>query len=105
MPGEFWLGERQWRRLSPPLPNKLRVDDRRVIGSIVHVLRSGCRLTDAPAVYGPRKTFYIRFVRWAAARKLQHEQRGRKLASCPSWSVSGAEAGYPNRLLATLPVI
>jgi transposase len=52
------------------LPNKPRgvprVDDRRVISGIVHVLRSGCRWADAPAAYGPRKALYDRFVRWAA---------------------------------------
>ncbi|MBT5415687.1 MAG: IS5 family transposase, partial [Rhodospirillaceae bacterium] len=43
-----------------------RVDDRRVISGIVHVLKSGGRWADAPPVYGPRKTLYNRFVRWAA---------------------------------------
>lgn len=70
MSEEFWLSDRQWRRLEPLLPNKPRgvprADDRRVISGIVHVLRSGCRWVDAPAVYGPRKTLYNRFVRWAA---------------------------------------
>lgn len=70
MSGEFWLSDWQWRRLAPLLPNKPRgvprVDDRRVISGIVHVLRSGGRWADAPAVYGPRKTLYNRFVRWAA---------------------------------------
>jgi transposase len=42
------------------------VDDRRVISGIVHVLKSGCRWADSPLVYGPRKTLYNRFVRWAA---------------------------------------
>jgi transposase len=42
-----------------------RVDDRRVISGIVQVLRSGARWIDAPAVYGPRKTLYNCFVRWA----------------------------------------
>ena len=42
------------------------VDDRRVISGIVHVLRSGGRWVDAPAAYGPHKTLYNRFVRWAA---------------------------------------
>ena len=69
MSAEFWLSDRQWRRLEPLLPNKPRgvprVDDRRVISGIVHVLRSGCRWADAPAAYGPRKTLYNRFVRWA----------------------------------------
>ncbi len=70
MAGEFWLNDRQWRRLEPLLPNKPRgvprVDDRRVVNGIVHVLRSGGRWVDAPAAYGPRKTLYNRFVRWAA---------------------------------------
>ncbi|TWA68355.1 putative transposase of IS4/5 family DUF4096 [Azospirillum brasilense] len=42
------------------------IDDRRVISGIIHVLISGCRWKDAPAVYGPRKTLYNRFQRWAA---------------------------------------
>jgi transposase len=43
-----------------------RVDDHRVISGIIHVLKSGCRWKDAPVCYGPRKTLYNRFVRWAA---------------------------------------
>jgi|SRR6185312_10194756 len=66
----FWLNDAQFDRLAPHLPTntrgKPRVDDRRVISGIVHVLKSGCRWADAPAVYGPRKTLYNRFVRWAA---------------------------------------
>ena len=66
----FWLDEGQFARLVPYLPSDTRgvprVDDRRVISGIVHVLKSGCRWADAPAVYGPRKTLYNRFVRWAA---------------------------------------
>ncbi|WP_229839352.1 IS5 family transposase [Sphingomonas glacialis] len=52
------------------LPNKIRgvarVDDRRVISGIIHVVKSGGRWVDAPACYGPRKTLYNRFMRWAA---------------------------------------
>src|ERR1700675_4309005 len=66
----FWLNERQFAGLEPHLPTdtrgKPRVDDRRVISGIVHVLKSGGRWIDAPDVYGPRKTLYNRFVRWAA---------------------------------------
>lgn len=41
--------------------------DRRVISGIVHVLKSGGRWADAPTeVYGPKRTPYNRFVRWAA---------------------------------------
>jgi transposase len=67
---QFWLSDRQFARLVPHLPTdtrgKPRVDDRRVISGIIHVLKSGCRWVDAPAIYGPRKTLYNRFVRWAA---------------------------------------
>jgi transposase len=52
------------------LPNKprgvQRVDDRRVISGIVHVLKSGGRWIDAPSEYGPKTTLYNRYVRWAA---------------------------------------
>ena len=68
--GHFWLSEAQFLRLKPLLPQDTRgvkrADDRRVISGIVHVLQSGCRWKDAPAEYGPRKTLYNRFVRWAA---------------------------------------
>ena len=66
---DFWLSEAQFERLRPLLPNKVRgvarVDDRRVISGIIHVMKSGGRWVDAPACYGPRKTLYNRFVRWA----------------------------------------
>ncbi len=44
-----------------------RVDDRRVISGIVHVIRNGLMWRDAPAAYGPHKTLYNRFVRWSRA--------------------------------------
>ena len=65
----FWLSEAQFARLQPLLPNKPRgvprVDDRRVISGLVHVIRNGLMWRDAPAVYGPPKTLYNRFVRWS----------------------------------------
>jgi len=65
----FWLSEAQFARLQPLLPNKprgvRRVDDRRVISGIIHVIRSGLMWRDAPAVYGPSKTLYNRFIRWS----------------------------------------
>lgn len=68
---QFWLSEGQFARLKPLLPNKPRgvprVDDRRVISGIIHVLKTGCRWRDASPAYGPHKTLYNRFVRWARA--------------------------------------
>ena len=65
----FWLNDEQWRPIEPHLPTdvrgKDRVDDRRVISGILHVLKSGCRWCDCPPEYGPPTTIYNRFVRWA----------------------------------------
>ena len=64
-----WLTDEQWAKIEPFLPTDVRgmprVDDRRVISGIVHVLKSGCRWIDCPAEYGPYTTVYNRFVRWA----------------------------------------
>jgi transposase len=66
----FWLTDEQFGKVAPHLPTdtrgKARVDDRGVISGIVPVLKSGGRWIDAPSLYGPRKTLYNRFARWAA---------------------------------------
>ena len=46
-------------------PGARRVDDRRIISGIVHVLQSGCRWRDCPSEYGPYTTVYNRFNRWS----------------------------------------
>jgi transposase len=65
----YWLSDEQWVQIEPYLPTdvrgKERVDDRRVISGILHVLKSGCRWSDCPPEYGPPTTIYNRFVRWA----------------------------------------
>ena len=67
---QFWLSEAQFQRIVPHLPTdtrgKARADDQRVISGIIHVLKSGGRWVDAPPEYGPKKTLYNRYVRWAA---------------------------------------
>ena len=69
MMGMFWLSGRAWSAIEPLLPSNQpgarRVDDRRVISGIVHVLKSGCRWKDCPAAYGPPTTVYNRFNRWS----------------------------------------
>ena len=68
MSGQFWLSDEQVDRLRPHVPKARgtpRVDDRRVLSGILHVLRNGLRWQDAPAVYGPHKTLYNRFARWS----------------------------------------
>jgi transposase len=65
----YWLSDAEWMRIEPLLPRGRRgahrVDDRRVISGIVHMLRCGARWRDCPAAYGPYTTIYNRFNRWS----------------------------------------
>ena len=65
----FWLSDKAWAAIEPHLPQNQpgarRVDDRRVIFGIPHVLKVGCRWCDCPAGYGPSTTIYNRFNRWS----------------------------------------
>ena len=69
MPRLFWLSDQAWAVLEPHLPRgrpgKPRVDDRRVISGILHVLKTGCRWRDVPPEYGPATTIYNRYNRWS----------------------------------------
>lgn len=64
----YWLTDEQMARLEPYFPKshgKPRVDDRRVLSGIVFVNSNGLRWCDAPREYGPHKTLYNRWKRWA----------------------------------------
>jgi transposase len=65
----YWLDDAAWRAIEPLLPKgrrgARRVDDRRVISEIMHMLRTGARWRDCPAEYGPYTTIYNRFNRWS----------------------------------------
>lgn len=69
MRGLYRLNEAEWARIEPLLPRGRRgahrVDDRRVISGIMHMLQSGARWRDCPAAYGPYTTIYNRFNRWS----------------------------------------
>jgi transposase len=113
----FWLSDEQWRQIEPHLPTdvrgKERVDDRRVISGILHVLKSGCRWCDCPPEYGPPTTIYNRFVRWAERgvwERLFRELAGRGRSTHTQMidstyikahrSASGAKRGSISRRLA-----
>jgi transposase len=113
----FWLSDEQWRRIAPYLPTdvrgKERVDDRRVISGILHVIKSGCRWSDCPPEYGPPTTIYNRFVRWAERgvwerlfRELAARGRSTEMQMIDATyikahrSASGAKKGSKDRLLA-----
>ena len=65
----FWLSDEQWAVLEPFMPTNQpgarRVDDRRVISGIVHMLKAGGRWRDCPDAYGPHTTVYNRYNRWS----------------------------------------
>jgi transposase len=64
----YWLSKPQLERIKPYFPRSHgvpRVDDRRVLSGIIHVLKRGLQWRDAPAEYGPHKTLYNRFIRWS----------------------------------------
>ena len=67
----YELSDYEWTAIKPMLPNKprgvRRVNDRRVLNGIFWVLRSGAPWRDLPETYGPRTTYYNRFVRWRKA--------------------------------------
>lgn len=65
----FWLSDKACAVLEPRLPKnqpgKPRVDDRRVISGILHILKTGGLWRGVPPEYGPAKTIYNRYTRWA----------------------------------------
>src|ERR1700730_9477313 len=66
----FWLDDLQWSSIKGFLPGRKRrgprrVDDRRVISGIIHVLQSGMRWRDCPKEDGPPTTIYNRWHRWS----------------------------------------
>ena len=65
----YWLSDAQWsvieRFMPKNKPGARRVDDRRVISGIVHMLKTGGRWRDVPPDYGPHTTIYNRFNRWS----------------------------------------
>jgi len=64
----YLLDDAAWAKIEPLLPRgrrgARRVDDRRVISGIIHMLRTGARWRDCPAAYGPYTTIYNRYHRW-----------------------------------------
>ena len=65
----FWLSAEQFERIEKYLPTDVRgvprVDDRKVLSGIIHVIKRGLHWSDCPAEYGAAKTIYNRYVRWS----------------------------------------
>ena len=68
MSNSIWLSDAQMRRIERHFPRSHgvpRVDDRRIVSSIIFVIRNGLLWRDAPRECGPHKTIYNRLVRWS----------------------------------------
>ena len=83
-----WLSDEDWSQIELLLPRGRRgahrVDDRRVISGIMHMLQCGARWRDCPLEYGPYTTIYNRFNRWA--------KRGRWQAIFEALAKSGKDS-------------
>ena len=65
----FDLSDEAWAVIEPLLPRgrggPKRVDDQRVLNGIFYILRTGSPWWDLPERYGPHRTIYNRYIRWA----------------------------------------
>ena len=64
----YWLHEAHLKRIQHLFPKPqgvARVDDRRVLNGIIHIIGNGLRWRDAPSDCGPYKTLYNRWARWS----------------------------------------
>ncbi|MGM0361875.1 IS5 family transposase [Streptomyces griseoaurantiacus] len=65
----YELTDQEWELLAPLIPRastgRPRVEDRRVINGMVYKIRTGISWRDLPERYGPWKTVYTRFRRYA----------------------------------------
>ncbi|MGI5380556.1 IS5 family transposase [Streptomyces sp. CA-251387] len=89
------LSDREWELLAPLIPRaatgRPRVEDRQVINGMVYKIRTGISWRDLPERYGPWKTVYTRFRRYALdgvfTRALQQIQAQADAAGDIDWLV------------------
>ncbi|MGW3208672.1 transposase [Streptomyces sp. NPDC001135] len=85
------LTDQEWELLAPLIPRSAtgrpRVEDRQVVNGMVYKLRTGISWRDLPERYGPWKTVYTRFRRYALdgvfTQALQQVQAQADAAQCP----------------------
>lgn len=89
------LTDQDWELLAPLIPRAVtgrpRVEDRQVINGMVYKIRTGISWRDLPERYGPWKTVYTRFRRYALhgvfTRALQQIQARADAAGDIDWLV------------------
>ena len=71
----FWLSEDQFEKIKPLLPDDVRgvprVDDRRVLSGIIHVIKRGLHWSDCPGNTAPPRRF-ITAMRGGARKACSH---------------------------------
>ncbi|MFF3911102.1 IS5 family transposase [Streptomyces sp. NPDC001848] len=89
------LTDSEWELLAPLIPRAVtgrpRVEDRKIINGMVYKIRTGISWRDLPPRYGPWKTVYTRFRRYALdgvfTRALQQIQAQADTAGDIDWLV------------------
>ncbi|TLS39438.1 IS5 family transposase [Streptomyces montanus] len=89
------LTDHEWELLAPLIPRAVtgrpRIEDRKIINGMVYKIRTGISWRDLPARYGPWKTVYTRFRRYALdgvfTRALQQIQAQSDAAGDIDWLV------------------
>ncbi|WP_435851836.1 IS5 family transposase [Streptomyces umbrinus] len=89
------LTDQEWELLAPLIPRaatgRPRVEDRQIINGMVYKIRTGISWRDLPERYGPWKTVYTRFRRYALdgvfTRALQQIQAHADAAGDIDWLV------------------
>ncbi|MFF4060804.1 IS5 family transposase [Streptomyces sp. NPDC001668] len=89
------LTDQEWELLAPLIPRaatgRPRVEDRQVVNGMVYKIRTGVSWRDLPERYGPWKTVYTRFRRYALdgvfTQALQQIQASADAASDIDWLV------------------
>ncbi|MDQ0847380.1 transposase [Streptomyces sp. V1I6] len=89
------LTDAEWELLAPWIPSagrgRPRAEDRRVINGMVYKIRTGASWRDLPERYGPWKSVYTRFRRYAIdgvfTRALQQIQAQADAAGDIDWLV------------------
>lgn len=89
------LTDQEWELLTPLIPRagtgRPRVDDRRILNGMVFKIRTGITRRELPERYGPWKTVYTRFRRYALrgvfTRVLQQRQTRADAAGNIDWLV------------------
>ncbi|WP_159024863.1 IS5 family transposase [Streptomyces sp. CB01373] len=87
--------DQEWQLLAPLIPRaatgRPRASDRQVVNGTVYKIRTGISWRDLPERYGPSKTVYTRFRRYALAgvftQALQQIQARSDAASDIDWLV------------------